>query len=337
MKHVYVLGLLTLGGTANAIEPIPQEAGWSGHVNVGAAYFEVETNMVAGVDAVSIDTGKSVINSLSDAPESESFGMPHVNLNIKYTFSTQTQLFIGSSIEDIVQFDTASIAGVRQQFSDRSILEFSLVSTPIFSPVQVWQDPYVVGVERQQTDRISRGGRIDYANILGSGFGVQYTQRKTELDDELSGTTQLGLTSAQAQLLDREGDVKRLVAYYRFPPIGRNIVEVRLSQGSNDLDGEAMAGDGNQLQVTHVYLGERFTTASNIFIGQKDFDVVNPVFGVTREDDRIGLGIVLIDKKFFGSKEWVGQATAVWADLDSNIDFYKGTSTMVSVGAQYRF
>jgi len=335
--YILFLWLVTLGGTANAIEPIPQEAGWSGLVNIGVAYFEGKTNMVAGVDTVSIDIGNPVIDSLSEEPESESFGMPQLNLNIKYTFSTQTQLFIGSSMEDILQFDTASVSGVRQQFSDRSIIEFSLVSTPIFVPVQVWQDPYVVGVERQETDRTSLGPRIDYFNILGSGFGVQYTQRETELDEELSGTTQLSLTPAQAQLLDREGDVKRLVGYYRFPPIGRNIFEVRLSQRSDDLDGKAMSGDENQIQVTHVYLGERFTAASNIFVGQKDFDAVNPVFAITREDDTIGLGFVLLDKKLFGSKDWYGQASAVWVDLDTNIDFYDASSTMVSVGAQYRF
>ena len=336
-RHVLFYSLMTLGGVANAIEPIPQEAGWSGHVNLGLAYFSVASNMIAGVDAASLEIGNPVINSLAGAPETETFAMPQINLNFKYTFSTQTQLFAGSSVEDILQFDTASVAGVRQQFSDSSILEFSLVSTPLLSPVQVWSDPYVTGVERQKTDRVSRGGRIEYANILGSGFGVQYTQRKTELDEELSGTTQLGLTPAEAQSLDREGDVKRFVGYYRLKPIGRNIVEIRLSQRTDDLDGKAMSGDDNQLQVTHVYVGQRFTIASNIFLAQKDFDAVNPVFGVKRDDKTTGLGFVLLDSKLFDSKDWYGQATAVWHDQDTNIDFYDDRSAMVSLGAQYRF
>jgi len=166
---------------------------------------------------------------------------------------------------------------------------------------------------------------------------VQYTQRETELDEELSGTTQLGLSPAQAQLLDREGDIKRLAVYYRFKPIGKNIFVVQLSQRSDDLDGAAMSGDANQLQLTHVYVGQRFTTASNIFIAQKDFDAVNPVYGDTREDDKLGLGIVVIDNKIFNGKNWLGQATLAWYDLDSNIDFYKTNTSMISLGAQYRF
>jgi len=334
-RYILFCSLAALGGVANAIEPIPQEAGWSGHVNLGLAYFNVASNMITGVDAASLEIGDSVIDSLSDSPETESFAMPQINLNFKYTFSTQTQLFAGSSVEDILQFDTASVVGVRQQFSDRSIIEFSMVSTPLLSPVQVWSDPYVTGVERQETDRTSRGGRIEYANILGSGFGVQYTQRNTKLDEELSGTTDF--TSAEAQLLDREGDIKRLVGYYRFKPVGRNIFELRISQRSDDLDGKAMSGDDNQVQVTHVYIGARFTIASNIFLSQKDFDDVNPVFGVKREDDTSGLGFVLIDSELFGNKDWYGQATAVWHDRDTNIEFYDDSSAMISIGAQYRF
>jgi hypothetical protein len=240
-------------------------------------------------------------------------------------------------MEDIVQFDTASVAGIRQQFSDNSILEISSVSTPLFAPIQVWADPYVVGEDRIETDRISRGARIEYDKILGTGFGIQYTQRETEIDDELSGTTQLTLTPEEIQLLDREGDVTRIAAYYRFKPIGRNILEVRLSRRSDDLNGDAMAGEQDQLQITNAYIGQRYIVATNVFYSQQDYDAVNPVFGRKRESDTLGLGFVVFDQQLFNSKNWFGQASLVWVEKDSNIDFYDVGSTMVSLGAQYRF
>ncbi len=263
--------------------------------------------------------------------------MPQVNSSVAYTFASKTQLFIGSSMEDIVQFDTASVAGIRQQFSDNSILEISSVSTPLFAPIQVWADPYVVGEDRIETDRISRGARIEYDKILGTGFGIQYTQRETEIDDELSGTTQLTLTPEEIQLLDREGDVTRIAAYYRFKPIGRNILEVRLSRRSDDLNGDAMAGEQDQLQITNAYIGQRYIVATNVFYAQQDYDAVNPVFGRKRESDTLGLGFVVFDQQLFNSKNWFGQASLVWVEKDSNIDFYDVGSTMVSLGAQYRF
>ena len=332
-----LLSVICLSGAASAIEPIPTEPGWSGFVTVGVGALSAETNMVAGIDRYGIEVGSATINSLSAKPESKSTGIPQVNLNLNYTFSTQTQLFLGNTLENIVQFDTAAILGVRQQFADKSILELSFVSTPFISPVQVWQDPYVVGVARQETDRFSRGPRIEYDKILGSGFGVRYTQRKTEIDEELSGTTQLGLPGAQAALLSREGDTKHAQVSYRFPRAGRNLFELRLGVLKEDLDGKAMSGDQYEAQLTHVYLGERFTIASNLFLARQDYDAVNPVFNMTREDDYWGVGFILFDRKIFNSKNWFGQVTLVYHNQTSNIDFYEATSTIAAVGAQYRF
>lgn len=337
LKTVLLPALIAAAGSVHAIEPIPAESGWSGFVTIGASSLDAKSNMIAGVDRYGVDISKPTISSLANEPESESQGMPQFNLNVKYTFASQTQVFLGSSMEDIVQMDTASVAGVRQQFGDKSILEFSFVSTPTFAPIQVWADPYVVGTPRVETDRTARGARLEYDKILGSGFGVQYTARTVDIDNELSGTTQLGLPAAQAQLLNRNGDVTQLAVYYRFPRMGRNVFEVRLGHRVYDLDGEAMSGDQNQIQLTYAYLGERFLFGGNVLYWTGETDAVNPVFGVTREDDTTGIAMFLFDKGLFNSKQWWGQAQAVWIDQDSNINFYKASSTILSLGVQYRF
>lgn len=330
------LATIVLSGAAHAIEPIPEQPGFNGLVTLGLGVLNAETNLVAGIDAFGIETGNATIGSLS-APGSKSAAMPQLNLNLAYTFSTRTQVFLGNSLESVVQFDTASLFGVRQQFRDRSILELSVVSTPVISPVQVWQDPYVVGVERQETDRTSRGLRIEYDRILGSGFGLRYTQRETKIDEERSGTVQLGLSAADAALLSREGDVKQTVVSYRFPRAGRNLFEVRLGLTKEDLDGKAMSGDQYEAQLTHVYIGERFTLASNLFFATQEYDAVNPVFNRTREDDTWGAGFVLFDRQIFNSKNWLGQATLVYHKQSSNIAFYDASSATFALGAQYRF
>lgn len=337
IKTALLTALITTAGSVHAIEPIPAEPGWSGFVIVGVSSMDAKSNMIAGIDRYGVDISKPTISSLANEPESESQGMPQFNLNVKYTFASQTQLFIGSSMEDIVQMDTASVAGVRQQFRDKSILEFSFVSTPTFAPIQVWADPYVVGTPRVETDRTARGARLEYDKILGTGIGVQYTAREVEIENERSGTTQLGLPSAQAQLLNRNGDVTQLAVYYRFPRMGRHDFEVRLGHRVYDLDGEAMSGDENQLQLTYAYLGDRFLFGGNAFFWTGEADAVNPVFGVTREDDTTGLALLLFDRGLFNSKQWWGQAQAVWVEKDSNINFYKASSTILSLGAQYRF
>ena len=55
---------------AEAIEPIPETPGWRGFVLAGAGYIEFETNLVAGNTIV--DIGNTTIDSVNDAPESDS-------------------------------------------------------------------------------------------------------------------------------------------------------------------------------------------------------------------------------------------------------------------------
>jgi actin-related protein len=121
--------------TAYAIEPIPKESGFSGFVNAGAAYLDVENNMIAGNDLG--DVGKDTIGSIFDSPDSESDVIPILNAEVRYTFaSTRTQLFVGNRLEDFLRFDLATLAGVKQELPDESILSvayvFSAVPTEVF-------------------------------------------------------------------------------------------------------------------------------------------------------------------------------------------------------------
>jgi len=326
-----------LAGQVYAIEPIPQEAGWSGHLRLGAGGFQSKSNMISGIDRYGIEISDEKIDSLDDSPDSNSTPVPQVNLNLKYTFESQTQLFVGNSLEDIVQLDLVTLFGVRQQFSDRSIIELSAVKSPSFGPVQVWEDPYVVGEDREETDRSSLGIRLEYDKILGTGFGLRFTQRETEIDDELSGTTQLGLSDEQAALLDREGDTTSVAVNYTFKPVGRNLFSLRVGSSDDDRDGEAMAGDSNQVQLTYVYLGDRFITAINGAFLTKEYDARNPVFDKTRDDDGYSLALLIFDKGLFDSKDWWGQASVIYIEQDSNIDFYDQSAAAVILGVQRNF
>jgi hypothetical protein len=329
--------LVAVAGSVYAIEAVPEEEGWSGYLRIGAGALQAKTNMVSGIDRFGIEMGNAKVDSLDDGPDSESFLLPQLNLNLKYTFETQTQLFTGNSLEDIVQLDTVTVFGVRQQFSDKSIFELSAVTSPAFAETQVWEDPYVVGEDREETDRTSNGLRLEYDKILGSGFGLQYTQRETEIDDELSGTTQLGLSSAEAELLDREGDTRRLVVNYKFKPVGRSVYSLRVGASDIDLDGEAMSGDSTSVQLTHVHLGDRYITAISGTFSATDYDTRNPVFDKTRDDDSLGLALFVFDKGLFDSKDWWGQGSIAWVEQDSNIDFYDQSVMAITLGVQRNF
>jgi hypothetical protein len=322
-------------GSARALEPIPTEGGFSGFVGFGAVAFGARSNVGPGPDTGDLELGRATIGSLDERPPRESDTMLVVPFDVRYTFAgRRTQLFAGSGIEDLAQFDFSLELGVAHQFAGEDILAVGAVASAV--PTRVWSDPYVVNQERTDTDRTSSGARVEWDRILGSGVRARYTQRTVKLDEERSGTTQLGLPAAEAARLNREGSVGELVLAYRFKPAERHTLEPQLIGTRGDLDGEAMAYDHAEVKLVYSYRGERITVVTTLVGGKRDYDAVNPVFGSTREDDTYGLGATLLYRDLFGSKDWIGLASLAAYREDSNIEFYDGQVEMVALALLYR-
>ena len=84
--------LLIFGVTlALALEPIPQESGFSGFIRPGGGYMRFKSNLVASF--LGFDLSDEKINSLTSKPDSQSTGIVLVPFSLEYTFaSTRTQL-----------------------------------------------------------------------------------------------------------------------------------------------------------------------------------------------------------------------------------------------------
>ena len=303
------------------LRPFPEKSGFSGYVNLGAGALRGKSNVIAGT-RFGASISKETIPSIDAKPDAETTGVPLVNFELNYTFATKrTQVFLGNLLEDFLRFDFATQLGVRHQFRDKSIFAASLLSTSI--PAEVWADPYVENQKRDETDRTSNGIRLIFGRIAGTGLQLEYTQRKIEIDDELSGLTQLGLSAQQAALLDREGDLQRLRVTYYFKLNERNSIAPALWFTNEDLDGGAMANDLIEIYFTHLYNGKRFNFVTNVAFGTADYDKVNPIYGRKRDDDRTVLSFTVFDKKLFGENaKWWGSLTVAAFSEDANIDFY---------------
>lgn len=323
---------------AHAIQPIPEETGFSGFVNVGIGAMEFETNMIAG-NAIG-DTGDDVITSLEDSPDSESSATPVLNFEASYTFAeSRTQIFAGNRLEDLVRYDLSTLVGIRQELKDKSIVSIAYVFTSF--PTEVWEDPYVINQKREETDRTSDGLRLGYDKILGTKFEAEFTWRDVSLDDEKSGQTQLvgsDITAEQAKLLDRNGDVYVTKLTYPFViKEKRHILVPTLDYTIYDLDGDAMAFDRYGLLLSYLFNTEKVNLITNLYVGRSEFDEENPIYDKTREDDVAGATISAFWKKFLGVPKMSLVGTLAYYDSDSDIDFYDTTITMGTVSVLYRF
>ncbi|MHC4520014.1 MAG: DUF2860 family protein [Planctomycetota bacterium] len=335
LSACFLVVLLTTVVSA-AIEPIPQESGFSGYVNVGAAYIEAESNMIKGTKIASFTS--STIDSIFDGPDSESDVTPIVNAELVYTFAeSRRQIYAGNQLEDFLRFDYSTLLGVRQELPDESVAAISYVFSGIAT--EVWEDPYVANVSRDETDRTTAGLRLEWERLCGTMLGAQYQWRQIEIDDELSGTLGgLPLTPAEVDQLSREGDHHRGEIYYTWRLGGPHILVPAVRYSRHDLDGDAMAFDRYVFRLSYAYQAEKYSLVANASIGTEDYDETNPIYGKTREDDTYGLGLTAFWHQPFGlPKGFSLVGTAAYYEGDSNIAFYDSEATVLGTSLFYRF
>lgn len=321
---------------AYALDPIPAEGGFSGYLNAGAGYASVKSAFIAGNRAVDLDN--ATVDALDGEPGSAGLGLPVVGFDLTYTFGTsRSQVSLGNTLEDFLRFEAAAQLAYRKQFGDRDrIAAGFLFSAPV---TEVYEDPYVAGVERDVTTRDTRGARVTWDRILGSRVELELSARRIKIGDERSGETQLALPASESELLDRNGWRKEVQVAYTFLPGGGGTQAIipALTVGREDLDGKAVAADLLMLQVTYRWNGRTMAVSSNLRVGSRDADDRNPVFGETMQLDAVGVSVQFFYKKLGGVEGLSLLVAAADQTTDSNIDFYKSRTTLGSLGIFYRF
>lgn len=341
MKRLTVIVGITLlclfGGSAYALDPIPQKPGFSGFIRAGVGAMKYRSNLVSGNPLM--DVGNEAIRSLTDKPETESVGMGAFNFELAWTFESRTQVTFGSQLEDIARLELGQQLAVKQELPDKSIVSAGFLFSSI--PTQVWKDPYVTGVPRKETDRSSKGIRLVYDKIAGTGLEVRYSYRQIDIDDEQSGLA-LGLSLPQMDLLQRDGDNHRIDLNYAMALHRQHRIIPSLSYFKMDRDGEAMSNSGEDAQLTYIYLAPPMTMVVNGLVGKADYDETNPIFWEKQKDDHLGANIQLVYRNPFGWKPFGHENFSLFVAggyllIDSNIDFYDTEALTGLAGALFRF
>ena len=329
-----ILIACSAGVFAAAIDPIPEEGGFSGRVNVGANWMRVKTNMVANTPFADLSSDR--IDNIFDEPDSETNVTPLFGGELRYTFADiRTQVFVGNALIDRLRFDMSTAAGVRKQWDETGIFEGAfLFSTLSF---EVWEDPYLTGAKRKETDRTANGGRFAWSQIYNSNFHLTYSYRDIEIDDELSGASVGFLSPAERGLLSREGDHHQAELLYTHQLSENQWIGPALQYGRYDLDGDAMSNDIYSVMLTHTYAAEKWRLVTNLNYGYADYDKQNPIYFKTQDANRYGIGTTLLYPNFFNVKNLTGIFGVAYLKENANIDFYDTEIVMVSASTMYTF
>ncbi|MCJ8234671.1 DUF2860 family protein [Aeromonas veronii] len=321
------MGMLVASGVqAEALGAIPGESGISGSVLAGASVGETKSNFATG------SAGSERIDALGAAAQQRHLD-PVINGDLRYTFaSTGSQLFLGNLIQDAIRGDGTQQFGLRQQLGDKGIVAGSLVFNA--TPAKVWRDPFAVGVEREQSDVRSHGARLAWDNIWGSALSGSITSRDVKVDGESSGE-QYG--RAVMGMLDRNGRVNFAELSYQFRLTDDQFLEPALRYEQADLAGSAESYVSKGLQLTYAKTSPRWSFVSNLYLGKRDYDEANPLFGLRADSRDMAIDATLFWHQLFGIAPLSALLSASYANADSGIDFYDIRATSITTGLLYRF
>ena len=205
-------------------------------------------------------------------------------------------------------------------------------------PAEVWEDPYLAGVNRNKTDRDSNGFRFDWSRILDSNFSFKINYRDIDVDKERSGSDPaLGLTDQQRRLLRRDGDntTYHLEYLWKIGPRQVLIPEIFLTQ--QDRDGDAVTNDIVGGNLTYSYLGDVWTFVLTGSLAGSEYDKRNPIYNEKADEDIYSLGATAFYKLPTKSKRWSLLGSVAYADSDSDIEFHDTTILLITAGVRYRF
>eukprot|EP00494_Astrolonche_serrata_P029513 UN29780 len=153
---------------------------------------------------------------------------------------------------------------------------------------------------------------------MGSGLEVRLSARETEIDDEASGAG-LGLSATEIDSLDRNGDNNTINIRYLIGASKTSKFVVGLNNTEVNLDGEAMSYDSNSLEFNWLYTPDRdLNIVTNLVLGSRDYDAINPVFGEKADADFRILTVTGFFPGLWGFKNWIPNANFVTGRDDSD-------------------
>ena len=327
--------LCQTAGLAYAQERMPRTSGFSGYIEVLGAYISTNSQLNTDDDnrkTDSLNTSGKRVGEFKPLP----LGL------LRYTLAEKrTQFFLGVLPENVAQGQFQVEVGAWHLLPNGTGLRASIVPlTPIEQ--ETWEDPFVVGQNRERTDINSFGLKLAVENIRGSGLTLKYGWARQSLDGEKSGTFLASqpdslLSPGDLDDLDRDTHFHRITAEYSFKISPRWRLTPRLRYTRGDAEGNANSFHALTPQLSFLYFGNQLQASINASVKTEWYDRTHPIFNETRRDTRLGLFAILGYKNPFGLKNFRIDWFNAFFRTNANINFYESSNFITAIGIGYRF
>ncbi len=294
------------------------QAGWSSSIAAGAGY-------VVSNDQLQPNDGNKRVRDLDDNANRYDRVIPLASFDLRYTFEESgRQAYLGTPFG--ADGPPGLTLGMVLPFDDSGKLDLGAFAKPFG---QVWEDPYRVDRDRNETDKRTYGAKIDYSRILGTGFQAGYTLSRIDIDDDDIGK--------RFDDLERDGWIHALKLGYAFQLAPGLALIPSAGFTIGDLDGDANSYLGYRFK-----LGLRRLTPKNLLnlsaeIGYQDYDDRHPIFGKDREDVTYSIFGMYTRSGLFGHAPLFASLLAGYRHRSVNIDFLEADTVLSGFMLGYQF
>jgi len=297
------------------------ENGFSGSIAGGFMFIYSSNNL-------NPEHSDKIINDLSSGTDQKSEIVPLLLPQMAYNFGTDGQfgfyLDTDPAIDEVGDFSIQT--GYVQRIQGVGVLDVGVFTNPF---EKAWENPYLVGTARQDTDVIKYGAKIALNRIMSTGLRLNVVYMKDDVDNDTLGKVESDLA--------RDGNVLALNANYSFEISEDFQIRPRLSFRKGTYDGESNSFKKIKFDIEAEYRTGKFHFVPRFFISRSEYEKLNPIFGKTRQDDGYGAELMVRYDTPFNIEDLAITGLVSYSKGDANINFFDTKSFSCGLAIQYTF
>jgi hypothetical protein len=320
--------MITMAANVQA-RPLAEEPGWRARVGLVVGFASRRSQF-------DTDSGNRVTSNLANPGQRSERGLLFPLARIDYTLpGLSTQFFLGNSRDQVSRAQFQYELGLTHRFADDSRLTLAWFPELPFLD-ETWQDPYLVGSPRQETDERFQGARVAFERIAGSRLTLKYAYAESDVELERSGAG-LGLAPSERALLRRDSRYHRVEGELNLPLGDGWSWRPALQLTDAQADGEASSYEEAVLRLGLDGRRGRHGLVANATLGRRDHERANPVFGQATDSTRWGLFAIYTFAKPFGWERTGFNLIAGYRRQDADVTFHDSRGGILAAGLAYRF
>ncbi len=328
MKYSFLLIPTLIFSMSLQASPVSEKKGWSGDFSLIVGVISSNSNL-----STENEFKQEALNTRGKQ-ETQFIAGPLGNIRYIFGENANQRLFLGTSRDDIAVGIIALEAGYQYRFPSK--MEIAISYLPSIIDEKIWQDPYIQGRNRQETERSGHAFRLQLKNISGTPFSAEMAYGRADIEKELSGEY-LQLPSLGRDALNRNTDFYYTkLSYKQF--LGRGLgVAPALFYLENDAKGNAMSYVTYGFELSSFLFMQQNRLVATLGYYHDKYKELHPVFNQERKENRWSAFLAYERSELFDVKPLSFILLAGYDRGHSNILFYDESQYLLSTGLSYTF